>query len=74
MQVRMHKLSELIPISRRVRQALTKLFTRLLEDIMKTLYWGEKSIIINGCNMSHLGFGDDFILVAKSAAELRPIA
>ncbi|CAB3256217.1 unnamed protein product [Arctia plantaginis] len=65
MQVRMHKLSDLIPYHKDTIS--TKLFTCVfLEDIMKALDWEEKSR-----NMSQLRFVVNLILVAESAAELQ---
>ncbi|KAG6455668.1 hypothetical protein O3G_MSEX009335 [Manduca sexta] len=74
MQVRMHRIFDSIPIGRGVRQDDTlssKLFTYLLEDIMKTVNWSERGDNVKGLYMSHLHSADDLVLVAETAADFQ---
>lgn len=69
MQVKLHDLTSPISIKRGVRQGDTispKLFTAVLEDVMKTLQWDQRGININGVYLSHLRFADDLVLFADS--------
>lgn len=74
MQVRLHKLSNPISIKRGVRQGDTispKLFTAVLEDVIKTLAWDRTGINIHGVFLSHLRFADDIVLFAETLEELQ---
>ncbi|KAG7308870.1 hypothetical protein JYU34_006132 [Plutella xylostella] len=74
MQVRMHNLTSPVQIKRGVRQGDTlspKLFTNVLEDVMKTLNWDERGVNINGRRLSHLRFADDIIILAEDVSDLQ---
>lgn len=66
-----------IPLGRGVRQGDTispKLFTAVVEDVLKTLEWDRKGININGVFMSHLCFADDLVLFSERIMDLQVIA
>lgn len=50
MQVQVFTLTDTIPIKRDVREdnISAKLFTSVIEDVLKTLDWNDKGVNING--------------------------
>lgn len=74
MKVRLHELTKEIPLRRGVRQGdnlSPKLFTAVLEDILKLMEWEDVGININGINLSHLRFADDLILFSENMQDLQ---
>lgn len=66
---------ELVEIyqERGIRQGDTlspKLFIAALEDAMKLLNWDERGVKINGVQVNHFRFADDFAIVGKSFEEV----
>ncbi|KAK6751752.1 hypothetical protein RB195_003275 [Necator americanus] len=61
-----------IPIGKRVRQGDTisqKLFTPAFQWIMKSLFWEEWDIPVDGRFLSNLRFADDIVLFSSSTNE-----
>ena len=61
-----------IPIERGVRQGDTispKLFTAVLEDIIRKLEWEEFGLNIHGRRLNHLRFADDIVLISSTTSE-----
>jgi hypothetical protein len=74
LQVKLHKLSNPVPVKRGVRQGDTispKLFTSCLEDIFKLLDWSQRGVNINGERLTHLRFADDVIVFSENIDELQ---
>lgn len=73
-QVRLEKSGEEFSIERGVRQGdpiSPKLFSAVLEMIIRNLEWEEQGININGENLSHLRFADDLILFSECPRALQ---
>ncbi|KAK6736148.1 hypothetical protein RB195_019055 [Necator americanus] len=61
-----------IPIEKEVRQGNTlspKLFMAVLQWIMKSLFWEEKGIRVDGRFLSNLRFADDIVPFSRSTNE-----
>ncbi|XP_026319268.1 uncharacterized protein LOC113229803 [Hyposmocoma kahamanoa] len=66
--VRMHELTNPVPIKRGVWQGdiiSPKLFTSVLQDVVKTLHWTKYGVNINGVFLSYLRFADDLVFFAN---------
>jgi len=62
-----------ISINRSVRQGDTispKLFTLVLEDVFRKLYWDKKGLRVEGEYLSNLRFADDIVLISSTKEEL----
>ena len=71
--VKTHKHTGQIKIQKGVRQGDTispKLFTAVLEDIMRKMDWRDKGINIDGERLNHLRFADDIIITSSNAEEM----
>ena len=72
--IRLHKLSDKIPLGKGIRQGDTispKLFTSVLEEIFRKLDWEEKGIRMDGEYLSNLRFADDIILTSEDPEEIK---
>lgn len=72
-QIRLHELSQRIPIEKGVRQGDSlspKLFSAVLESVFRRLDWEEKGMNIDGERFTNLRFADDVVLVSEKCEEL----
>lgn len=75
-RVKLETKGDEIKIERGVRQGdplSPKIFIAVLECIFRNLNWERKGISLEGCNLNHLRFADDIVLVAETAKELEEL-
>lgn len=73
-RIKLEKEGKEIKINRGVRQGdplSPKLFTAVLEEILRKLKWDQYGLNINGEQLSHLRFADDIILFATTKEHLQ---
>uniref|UniRef100_A0A0K0CUR3 Reverse transcriptase domain-containing protein n=1 Tax=Angiostrongylus cantonensis TaxID=6313 RepID=A0A0K0CUR3_ANGCA len=58
------ELGKAIPIS-------PKLFTATLQNVMRTLEWGDMGVKINGRQIHHLRFADDIVLITPDISQAK---
>lgn len=73
-KIKLEKEGKEIRIERGVRQGdpiSPKLFTAVLEEVIRKLDWQDCGLKINGENLTHLRFADDLIIFSSSKEELQ---
>lgn len=74
LRVNLPPVTEPVSIKKGVRQGDTlspKLFTLVLEDILRSLHWEDYGISVLGRRLNNLRYADDIVLLASSPDELQ---